>query len=708
MDYVAGPPRSGSGQAQGKPESLHDVLQARPESRVSEADARRWAGQVAEALAHAHARGVVHRDIKTGNILLDQDGNARVTDFGLAKAVGEEFLRSQIHTSMARSMSVQRTIAPSARVEKSLGTEPTMKTGGSNRSSADSLLGTYDYMSPEQRGELSGAPVGPASDVYSFGVMLYRMLTGRRPAGMAESPSALVPGLSRTWDALVARCMKHQPAERFKDGAELVSAFSAGQTSTVRRRGLWLGVAAAAVVLVAVLAVPMALRQRDEARRRAASAAETSRAQEERAAKVETLLKAAQAHIGADKLDEALAALAEAVTLEPTNARADKLKQVIEGKAGERKARPAKVDADMAWERLKNRKLDEGQGMGAKLAEVERQWRLAADAYGLAKWGEAYLGYQAVLRLVKEAEGLELAREAAKARRGEAEKSKQTAAMAGAAELAAAEWAEGGRASARALEQFEKGAFPEAGQAWQAASVQWATAEARAEQITAYRKAKTAFDKAVGGTTSVSSADLKEYGGATWEEVERQRRLGEASESDPVVGRKAYESALAKLPEAAREAESGKRKAEEREAAARQAAAEKAARDQALVKYRQALHAAQAALTKAQALARTDAQGPGVVKEGQDAITAFENSASFALIGAPERTALAEVKNALAALTWNLGPKAGDALSLDLGGGVKMELVWIPPGTFDMGSPDTEAGRYSDEGPVHRVTLTQG
>jgi formylglycine-generating enzyme required for sulfatase activity len=49
-----------------------------------------------------------------------------------------------------------------------------------------------------------------------------------------------------------------------------------------------------------------------------------------------------------------------------------------------------------------------------------------------------------------------------------------------------------------------------------------------------------------------------------------------------------------------------------------------------------------------------------------------------------------------------------DPLSLDLGGGVKMELVWIPPGSFDMGSPDTEAGRYSDEGPVHRVTLTKG
>ncbi len=238
MDYVEGPV--------GKPQTLHDVLHAKPEDRVSEAEALKWATQVAAALAHAHERGIVHRDIKPGNILIDQAGNARVTDFGLAKAVGEKFLRAQIHTSMdysgGRSMSGQNTMAHPNQVETSFSAEPTLKTGGSrNRSSADSLLGTYDYMSPEQRGELPGVVVGPASDVYSFGVMLYRILTGRRPAGMTESPSVLVPGLARTWDALVTKCMKHQPAERFNNGTELLAAITGKHAAP--RWWLWLTMA---------------------------------------------------------------------------------------------------------------------------------------------------------------------------------------------------------------------------------------------------------------------------------------------------------------------------------------------------------------------------------------------------------------------------------------------------------------------------------
>jgi serine/threonine protein kinase len=93
--------------------------------------------QIAEALVAAHERGVIHRDIKPQNVLLTPTGDAKVADFGIARAAS------------ATTIS-QRSV----------------------------VLGTASYMSPEQA---MGEPVGPASDLYSLGVVLYEMLTGELP-----------------------------------------------------------------------------------------------------------------------------------------------------------------------------------------------------------------------------------------------------------------------------------------------------------------------------------------------------------------------------------------------------------------------------------------------------------------------------------------------------------------------------------------------
>jgi serine/threonine-protein kinase len=103
MDFVLGPG--------GSPLSLHDHLKTLPNSRVPEAQARAWAIQIAEALAYAHERGVVHRDIKPANILLDADNNVKLTDFGLAKAIGQEFIQSQIHSTMRQTLSARNTLS---------------------------------------------------------------------------------------------------------------------------------------------------------------------------------------------------------------------------------------------------------------------------------------------------------------------------------------------------------------------------------------------------------------------------------------------------------------------------------------------------------------------------------------------------------------------------------------------------------------------
>jgi serine/threonine-protein kinase len=107
----------------------------------------RVAAEIAAGLAHAHARGLTHRDLKPANVLFDDEGRAKIGDFGIARLGGAGTLTE-----------------------------------------AGTVLGTAAYISPEQA---SGHPAGPASDVYSFGVILFRLLTGRLPFE-ADDPMELV------------------------------------------------------------------------------------------------------------------------------------------------------------------------------------------------------------------------------------------------------------------------------------------------------------------------------------------------------------------------------------------------------------------------------------------------------------------------------------------------------------------------------------
>ncbi len=160
---------------------------------IPAAEAVEIARQVAEGLAYAHARGVVHRDIKPGNIMLNGDGQAKIMDFGLAR------MRMADH-----------------------------------KTSTGMVLGTPRYMSPEQ---ISGQPVDQRSDIFSLGIVLYEMLTGTRLfAGenieqvqhlIVETehvpPTRQVPGLPPMVDFVVARALKKDPAVRYQDARELAA-----------------------------------------------------------------------------------------------------------------------------------------------------------------------------------------------------------------------------------------------------------------------------------------------------------------------------------------------------------------------------------------------------------------------------------------------------------------------------------------------------
>jgi serine/threonine protein kinase/WD40 repeat protein len=232
MDYVSGP-------------SLLELIRKQP---LDGRQAAELVAKVARAIQFAHERGVLHRDLKPSNILIGEDGEPRVTDFGLAKRID--------HDS-------QLTIA-------------------------GAVVGTPNYMPPEQaRGEHER--VGPRSDVYSLGAVLYECLTGRPPlvaARLADilalvineeplPPSRLSPKVPRDLETICLKCLEKEPARRYATAGELADdlerfsrdepirarpvGFVERALKLARRKPAWAGlglvVALSAVALVSTIAI---------------------------------------------------------------------------------------------------------------------------------------------------------------------------------------------------------------------------------------------------------------------------------------------------------------------------------------------------------------------------------------------------------------------------------------------------------------------
>jgi eukaryotic-like serine/threonine-protein kinase len=150
--------------------------------------------KVTEAIKYAHERGIVHRDLKPANVLIDQNGNPRVTDFGLAK-------RLQADSGLTGS---------------------------------GQIMGTPSYMPPEQAGGRRGE-VGPAADVYSLGATLYALIAGRPPFQAATAmdtviqvigeepvpPRRLNPSIPRDLETIILKCLEKEPRKRYESAAAL-------------------------------------------------------------------------------------------------------------------------------------------------------------------------------------------------------------------------------------------------------------------------------------------------------------------------------------------------------------------------------------------------------------------------------------------------------------------------------------------------------
>jgi len=188
MEYVEGTPLSRLVPAGGLP----------PESVI------RYGTQIADALAHAHERGIVHRDLKSGNVVVTPEGRAKVLDFGLAARM------------------------PQADAEAVTKTQEAIPHAGK-------LVGTLAYMAPEVlRGEAATA----RSDIWALGVLLHEMASGRAPfagrtgidlasAIVRESPAPLTGQISVGFRAVVQRCLTKEPRQRYATAAEVRAALEA-------------------------------------------------------------------------------------------------------------------------------------------------------------------------------------------------------------------------------------------------------------------------------------------------------------------------------------------------------------------------------------------------------------------------------------------------------------------------------------------------
>ena len=184
---------------------LKDIISAGP---VAVADAVRYVDGILEALDYSHRAGVVHRDIKPGNVMVTDKGQVKVMDFGIARAVSDS----------------SSTVAETTQI-----------------------IGTAAYFSPEQA---KGEPVDARADLYSTGVVLYELLTGRQPF-RGESPVAVayqhvsetpVPPTEvneeapRTLDPIVLRALAKDPYQRYPDAAHFRAALDSAMTGNAPTR----------------------------------------------------------------------------------------------------------------------------------------------------------------------------------------------------------------------------------------------------------------------------------------------------------------------------------------------------------------------------------------------------------------------------------------------------------------------------------------
>ncbi len=669
--------------------------------------------QIAAALDYAHGAKVVHRDIKPSNVMVGADGSVRVLDFGLA---------AQIHTSFSRVSQVR------------YGTS-----------------GTGPYMAPEQwRGQRQDGK----TDQYALGVLAYELLTGHCPFesheasvlreavlhDLPEKPAGLD---DEAWAAL-QRALDKNREERFASCTEFVASLGGGveprNTRKTRKEEGRARTPLRAVMLVILLAVlglgGWGVQRWREGAREVAQHAQLQAAEQ---AKADQLWSQAREALERNELDQASQRAGELEGLD--RARAASLREEIAN-------RVTKKDATAAYGEPKRRHDDDlpkwekdAEGLEALITRFKEAWNSGELSWQAGEWKLAYEHFQKATQTAGEMDRQIAARATAREARAAAGKAEEIARQAGAEQDAASRWEKAAAARKQGQDTMGQGDFAAAAKGYEEAARLFGVAGTYAQQAQAYGKARKAYDERLAG---LDRNLLRDFGGAAWKAASETANSASLKGDEPGEGATLYGQALARLNEAAETAPKAKVEADFAQAlkAAQEALAGgqwEAAKEQAVralalkpghqeaagVRQRAEEHLVPMLIVEVMADGRkVDAevkQGEKAFRSGQALTLAKDATYAFAVSYAADpsgrRWKPADV-NLVAdwtgaqtnrvVLEEQKEPRPDELRTLDLGGGVTLDLVSIPAGSFMMGSPENEAERYGDEGPQHRVTISSG
>lgn len=212
------------GEVNGEPYIVMELIEGKPLSALVQKDGLpvesvlRYGVQIAGALGHSHGRNIIHRDLKSSNVMVTPDGLVKVLDFGLARR-----LKSQITAQNSRTRDAEETI------------------GALTHETSGGLTGTIPYMAPEL---LRGEEADQRGDIWALGVVLYEITSGKLPfygkttletsaAILRELPAPLPAWIPNGLWAVVQRCLAKEPQQRYQRASEVQAALEAIQSASM-------------------------------------------------------------------------------------------------------------------------------------------------------------------------------------------------------------------------------------------------------------------------------------------------------------------------------------------------------------------------------------------------------------------------------------------------------------------------------------------